>query len=298
MKLSIVLSLCSLLTTVNSYSQEYKETLYKGWAQSFSIDEVLYEEKTELQEMILFKNKLFGTVLALDGCIQLCEKDEFIYHEALVHLPMFSHDHPEHVLVIGGGDGGIIREVLKHKEVKSVTLVEIDGSVVEFSKKHLPFVSNGAFDDARVEVVIGDGSKYVKETNKLFDVIICDSTDPFGPAECLFTKEFYTDCKNILTEKGIFVNQSGVPFMQADELKFIHTHLSMVFNSVDFYLAAVPTYVGGQMALGFSSNYKYSPNAAALKEKINASGISLRFYNDEYHLGAFNKPKFIQEVLE
>lgn len=176
----------------------FKETLYTKYAQSFEIDKVLYEKKTEFQNLSIFENEAFGKVLTLDGVIQLTERDEFIYHEMLTHVPIFSHGNIKTVLVIGGGDGGIVREVLKHKTIEKVVLVDIDRYVIELSKQYLPKISDGAFDDPRLEVVIGDGSEYVKTQEKAFDLIICDSTDPIGPALVLFTTEFYQNCHDAL----------------------------------------------------------------------------------------------------
>lgn len=295
---SIILSLATCVFALSICSSErFTEILYPTWGQSFSIAETLAEEKTEHQDLILFSNAEFGRVLALDGAIQLCEKDEFIYHEMLVHVPLFSHDHPKSILIIGGGDGGIAREVLKHPSVEKVVMVELDPAVVKFSEEHLPFVSQGCFKDPRMKVVFQDGSKFVKETQEAFDVILCDSTDPFGAAACLFTEEFYNDCKHILKEKGIFSNQSGVPFMQPEELLFIHKHLSSVFENTQFYFVAVPSYTGGLMALGFASSQRISLDMHTLIRRSASLQKQLKYYTPQIHLGAFAMPAYIQRMI-
>jgi Spermidine synthase len=174
----------------------YTETLYSHWGQWLENTQTILEEKTESQDLIIFENPQFGRVFALDGAIQLTTNDEPVYHEMMVHVPLFTHDNPTSVLIIGGGDGGILRETVRHEELKRIVLVEIDASVIELSKKNLPSVSKGAFNDPRVEIIIGDGAEYVKNGTEKFDVILCDSTDPEGPAEVLFTSDFYKNCKN------------------------------------------------------------------------------------------------------
>ena len=167
------------------------ETLYDSYRQVFKVEKILYEEKSESHHLLVFQNELFGTVLVLDGAIQVTEKDEFVYHEMMTHVPLLSHGNCRTVLIIGGGDGGILREVLRHKTVEKVVLAEIDASVIALSKKYLPSLSKGAFDDPRLQVVIGDGAQFVKNSPERFDVIICDSTDPEGPGAVLFSEEFY-----------------------------------------------------------------------------------------------------------
>ena len=170
------------------------EILYSSIQAHYENSHTLYREKNELQDLILFENPLLGRVLMLDGVTQVTEADEFIYHEMMTHVPIFSHDNPENILIIGGGDGGIAREVLRHKRVVSVTMIEIDESVVHFSKQYLPKISNGAFDNPKLRLKIADGAVFVRDTQLKFDVIIVDSTDPEGLGSVLFTKEFYTNC--------------------------------------------------------------------------------------------------------
>ena len=288
--------LCTLLIAAATLAAEpnrYMETLYSDWGQSLAMNEEIYREKTEHQDLVIFDNKIFGKVLALDGVIQTTEADEAIYHEMMAHVPILAHGSVERVLVIGGGDGGILREVVKHPSIQEVVLVEIDGSVVELSKKHLPKLSNGAFNDPRVKVVIQDASQYVKNSHEKFDVIICDSTDPFGPGKVLFTSEFYGDCKTLLTKNGIFVNQNGVPFLQKDELKLTLENRKPHFKHVSFYVAAIPTYVGGFMAFGWASDRKYRFSEAVLEERFEKLNAPLYYYTPQIHKASFALPGYM-----
>ncbi len=278
----------------------YRETLYQDWVQSFRVKEVLYEEQTSEQHLIIFQNDLFGKVLALDGVIQLTEKDEFIYQEMLAHVPLLAHGNARNVLVIGGGDGGIIREVLRHNTVEKVTLVEIDEAVITFSKKYLPAISNGAFEDPRVRVIIEDGCKFVKNCQETFDVIICDSTDPIGPGAVLFTPEFYGDCHQLLTERGIFINQNGVPFLQPGELAGTFKSRKLHFKDVGFYLGVIPTYVGGFMAFGWATDCKENREVSIeeLQNRLKNVQGELRYYTPAVHQASFALPKFIEDSFK
>ncbi len=198
---------------------DYQETLYQGYGQRFSIDNMLHEVRTEHQHLVIFENARMGRVMALDGVIQTTEADEFIYHEMLTHVPILAHGAARRVLIIGGGDGGMLREVAKHKSVERITMVEIDGTVVDMCKEFLPNHSQGAFDDPRLNLVIDDGMRFVATTEERFDVIISDSTDPIGPGEVLFSENFYQACRRCLNEGGILVTQNGTPFMQLEEVR-------------------------------------------------------------------------------
>lgn len=277
----------------------YLETLHPAWGQSFVMDEVLFESKTDHQHLVIFRNAQWGTVMALDGMIQTTERDEFIYHEMLTHVPMFAHPEPKSVLIIGGGDGGILREVLKHPQVESVTQVEIDDQVIEMCKTYLPNHSQGAFEDARLNLVIGDGVEFVNQTDLTFDVIISDSTDPVGPGEVLFTSRFYQGIQSCLKPGGIFVAQNGVSFLQTDEVVTSSQRLKPLFNYVGFYSAAVPTYVGGIMTFAWASNDLIinQTNLAELTMRYQASGITTRYYNPGLHQACFALPQYLLDKL-
>ena len=271
----------------------YQERLYPEWKQTFSIDEMIYEEKTEFWDLTIFENSRFGRVLALDGVIQLTEKDEWIYHEMMAHVPLLTHPDPKSVLIIGGGDGGLLREVLRHEALDKVILVEIDRSMIELSKKYLPSISKGAFEHPKATIVIQDAAKYVKGTDQKFDVILCDSNDPEGPAKGLFTSEFYGDCKKILKPGGIFVKQNGVPFMQKSELKLTVENRKPHFRHTTFFVAPVPSYAGGLMAFGWANDKKYRPSEKTLRQRLAKIQGTMRYYTPAVHRAAFALPGYI-----
>ena len=208
----------------------WHETLHDHFGQYFSVDNVLYHEKTDHQDLIIFDNRAFGRVMALDGVVQTTERDEFIYHEMMTHVPLLAHGNAKHVLIIGGGDGAMLREVSRHRSIETITMVEIDAGVVSFCRQYLPNHSAGAYDDPRFTLVIDDGVNFVNQTTQTFDVIISDCTDPIGPGESLFTSAFYEGCKRCLNPGGVFVAQNGVCFLQQDEAVGSHRKLSHYFR--------------------------------------------------------------------
>lgn len=275
------------------------ETLYQGYAQSFTIEKVLFEIKTEHQHLLIADTPFMGRVMLLDGVVQTTERDEFIYHEMMVHVPLFAHPNPKRVLIIGGGDGGILREVLRHKNIEHVTQVEIDGSVIEMCKEYFPKHSNGAFDDPRAHIIIADGKEFVANCQDKFDIIIADSTDPIGPAEVLFSADFYKDEKACLSPGGIMVAQNGVPFMQGQEVTNTFQRLSKLYQDVSFYVSPVPTYIGGLMALAWASDNAdlRKQSADTIQQRIDAAGFATRFYNADVHVAAFALPNYIRELM-
>nr|WP_319380285.1 polyamine aminopropyltransferase [Thiomicrorhabdus sp.] len=279
--------------------QTYLETLYPTWGQSFVMNEVLFEVNTGHQHLVIFKNDQWGTVMALDGVIQTTEKDEFVYHEMMVHVPMLAHGAAKKVLIIGGGDGGILREVLKHQQVESVTQVEIDQQVIDMCVKYLPNHSAGAYDNPKANIVIADGVDFVNECTEKFDVIISDSTDPMGPGEVLFTSRFYQGIKNCLNEGGVFVAQNGVSFMQTDEVTTTYQRLSPLFTQASFYSGAVPTYVGGIMTFAWATDNLALQEVSleTLQQRFKQAGIKTRFYNPEVHKGAFALPQYVLDAI-
>ena len=288
-----------LTAAMTLHAKWAEETLYPFWQQRLHIDKKIIEEKTDEQHLLLFENNFFGPVLVLDGVVQTTQADEFVDHEMLTHVPLLAHENPRKVLIIGGGDGGILREVLRHQTVEKVVLVEIDEAVVKRSKKYLPTLSNGAFEDPRLELRIEDGVVYVEKTPEKFDVIICDSTDPMGPGAVLFTERFYGLCKKALNEKGIFVNQNGVPFLQKDELILTLKNRSPHFKDVRYYVAAIPTYIGGFMALGWASDFDYHHlSEETLKERLNRVIGPMKYYNPAIHKAAFCLPQFMLMICQ
>lgn len=280
-------------------SEWFDETLHDAYHQGFQVSEVLFESKTEHQHLIIFESGSFGRVMALDGIIQTTERDEFIYHEMLAHTPLFAHGNAKNVLIIGGGDGGLLREVLKHSTVERVVQVEIDQAVIDMCVKYLPNHSAGAYDNPRAEIVIGDGIDFVTQCDRQFDVILSDSTDPIGPGEVLFTSPFYQGIQRCLKPGGIFAAQNGVAFMQPDEVSTTHQRLSPLFADTAFYTAAVPTYIGGVMTFAWASDSDAArePDLATLTSRFVGSGIKTRYYNPALHIGAFALPQYLVEIL-
>ncbi|MBR9882523.1 MAG: polyamine aminopropyltransferase [Oceanospirillales bacterium] len=277
----------------------FVEKLHDGYGQSFSVDEMLFEHRTEHQELLIFRNATFGRVMALDGIVQTTERDEFIYHEMMTHVPLLAHGHVKSVLIIGGGDGGMLREVLRHPGVESVTQVEIDGAVIDMCRRYLPGHSDGAFDDPRAKVVIADGVDYVRDCDQQYDLIISDCTDPVGPGEVLFTSAFYEGCKRCLNAGGVFVAQNGVAFLQLAEVITTRQRLSPLFADQSFYCAAVPTYAGGLMTFAWASD-DLSLRQISVDEvmrRYEASGIRTRYYNPQIHAGCFALPQYILDAL-
>jgi spermidine synthase len=277
----------------------FEETLHANLRQRLKIERVLYDSQSEHQRIVLFENALMGRVLTLDGVVQTTEGDEFIYHEMLTHLPILAHGQVRQALVIGGGDGGMIEEALKHKSVEHVTLVEIDAQVIEFSRQYLGKICGQAFDDPRMQVVIADGVDYVAKCQDRYDLIITDSTDPIGPGEVLFTEQYYAACKRCLTPGGILVTQNGVPFLQPAELRGTLGILRKLFADASCYLATVPTYAGGPMAFGWASDNAALREAPldVLEQRFASAEIATRYYNPAVHLGAFALPGYVADLV-
>jgi spermidine synthase len=273
--------------------ERFVETLYPAWGQSFEVSKTIHTEKSDYWNLAIFENPLFGRVLAIDGIIQTTERDEAIYHEMMAHVPLLAHGNAKSVLILGGGDGGTLREALRHPGIERAVLVEIDRRVMDLCKEHMPSLSSGAFDDPRASIVIQDASKYVKETSETFDVIICDSSDPFGPGKVLFTSEFYGDCKARLNPNGIFVNQNGVPFLQKEELLLTLENRRPHFKHVSFYAAPVPTYAGGFMAFGWASDRKYKVSEQTLKKRLENLKGEMKYYTPAIHRASFALPAYM-----
>ncbi len=278
------------------------ETLFDdlGFRMSYRADKVLYELQTGHQHLVLFEQPYFGKMLVLDGAVQISKRDEFVYQEMMAHVPLFAHGDAADVLIVGGGDCGIAEEVLKHKGVKRLVQVEIDPQVIEFAKQHFPEFTRPVFADRRFESVIGDGAKYVAKTKRRFDAIIVDSTDPQGPGKVLFSAKFYADCKRRLKSGGVIVTQNGVPFFQKKELAATMAKFQRLFADATCYVAAVPVYVGGHMAMGFASNdrrLRQHPVTTIAQRYRKAGGFKTRYWTPEVHVAAFAQPRFIADVV-
>ena len=273
----------------------YTEYTNKSSGLTIKIERQLDHRKTEFQTIDIFKTHYYGNLMVIDGVVMLTEFDEFIYHESLVHVPMQFLQNPKNVLIIGGGDGGTAREVLKYGSIEEVVMVEIDREVCEVSKKYFPNLSV-SFKDKRLKLIYDDGAKYVKDTGKKFDLIIIDSTDPVGPGEVLFTEEFYRNCSNILKDFGILTAQTESPFDREyrDPIKRIYRNLRKSFKNVNMYLGHIPTYPFGTWSFAFASN-SVNPVSDNLKNSELPEG--LKYYNRELGKSAFILPNFVRDLI-
>ena len=269
-----------------------------GYAQRFQIERIVHEGRTRFQDVVIFDTRAFGRVLALDGIVQTTEADEFIYHEMMAHVPLLAHGRARDVLIVGGGDGGVLREVLRHP-VRRATMVELDAEVVDLCRAHMPALADGAFEDPRADLVIGDGVAFTAESDRRFDVIIVDSTDPVGPGEALFRESFYADCRSRLRPGGVLVTQNGVPFFQGDEVTETWRRLGRVFADRWFYTTPVPTYVGGLMTMAWASDDREAREVPVktLASRQQAVGLRPRYYTPEIHAGAFALPPYVTRLM-
>jgi len=265
---------------------------------SIKVDKQLASVESEFQRIDVFDSYEFGKVLVLDGYVMLTEKDEFIYHEMITHVPMAVNPEIKKVLVIGAGDGGTIRELTRYNHIKAIDMVEIDKLVVDICKEHIPQTAS-KLSDERVNIFYEDGLKFVRSKQNEYDLIIVDSTDPFGPGEDLFTREFYGNCYKALKEDGILVNQHESPYYKNDAMAMqkAHQRIKSVFPVARIYQAHIPTYPSGHWLFGFASK-KYDPIADIKEEKWNSFNIKTKYYNTELHKGSFAIPNYVKELLE
>ncbi len=272
------------------------ETLYAEWGQRFLVKRELARVQSAFQDIMVFESHLHGRVMLLDGVVQITEADEFVYQEMLTHVPLLAHGDAKRVLIIGAGDGGVLRRVLMHSNVERAVMVEIDGEVIRLAKEHMPNIAGDAWTNPRAEVIVGDGIDHVRTApDASFDAIIVDSTDPIGVGEVLFTDEFYMNAARVLSAGGLIVNQCGVPFMQADELRDTSLRRRKFFGHVGAYVAAVPTYVGGFMTLGFAAKQAGLDQVPVetIRARAAAAGITGRYWTPEVHHAAFQLPPYI-----
>ncbi len=264
---------------------------------SVKVDKQIYTTTSEFQRIDIFESAEFGRILALDGCFMLTEKDEFVYHEMITHVPMCVNPDIKKVLLVGGGDGGTARELLRYQTIEGIDLVEIDEEVVTACRKYLPQTA-ACLGDSRINIYFEDGLKYVRHCEGEYDLIIVDSTDPFGPGEGLFTKEFYGNCFKALTEDGIMVNQHESPFYpkDAEAMQRAHKRIAESFPISKVYQMHIPTYPSGHWLFGFAAKKHHPVKNAdfAAWEKL---GIKTRYYNPNLHVGAFALPTYVQDML-
>ncbi len=282
----------------NSNKEGYWFTEYSPNDTAFSlrVKYKLFEKSTPYQKIEVFDSYGYGKVLALDGFIMLTEKDEFIYHEMIAHVPLFTHPEPKRVLVIGGGDGGAVREILKHESVEKVELVEIDEEVVNTAKIYFPEIAS-SLEDKRVEIKFQDGIEFVKSKNEIYDVILIDSPDPIGPAVGLFEESFYKDAFSTLNDSGIIVAQAESPFVYPDLIRQINSVFKKYLPIVRFYLANVPTYASGVISFVLGSK-KFDPIKDFNPDRVKRFDSKLKYYNEQVHIASFALPNFFRELLE
>lgn len=265
---------------------------------SIKVNRELHSEQSEFQRIDILESDEFGRFLTLDGLMMLTEKDEFIYHDMIVHVPMATNLNIKNVLVIGAGDGGTIRELTRYESIERIDMVEIDERVVEVCKEYIPQTAC-KLDDKRISFFFEDGLKFVRNKENEYDLIIVDSTDPFGPGEGLFTKEFYGNCYKALREDGILVNQHESPYYEyhARAMKDAHEKMIKVFPINKVYQAHIPSYPSGHWLFGFASK-KYDPIKNLNKDAWNSLGIKTKYYNTDLHVGCFALPNYVKEMLE
>jgi len=264
------------------------------------VERLLFCEQSEYQLVEVYETDTWGNLMTIDGMVMLSEKDEFVYHEMLSHVGMFAHPNPERVLIIGGGDGGTAREVLRHQSVKKVDMVEIDETVVRASKEFLQDV--GDWDNPKLNVLFEDGIKYVQDIQEPYDVIIIDGSDPVGPAEGLFKKDFMQACYNGLAENGILTAQTESPWVQDyhSSMNRVFTALDAIYDVSRMYLAYIPLYPAGMWSFAYASK-GLEPSADDVIERVKSGmdrfGPQLRYYNEEVHKGCFALPNFVRDII-
>eukprot|EP01080_Neovahlkampfia_damariscottae_P001029 gene1029-9933_t len=285
---------------MNSFKEGWfteNPTLWPGQAISLEVEEVLFHEKSKYQDVLVFKSKTYGNVLVLDGVIQTTDRDEFAYQEMIVHLPMCSHPEPKNVLVIGGGDGGCLREVIKHPSVEKVTLCEIDKMVCDVSEKFLPNLSS-AFKDKRVNFYFDDGCQYLKDHPNEFDVIIVDSSDPVGPAESLFGPEFFNIAKGALKKGGVLSTQAECMWLHMDIIANMKKFISKIFDICEYAYTVIPTYPSGTIGFFICKKENSETSSKPISELPKEEAEKLRYYSKEIHSSSFILPNFVKSRLK
>jgi spermidine synthase len=280
-------------------SERMHDTMLQGVSLAYDANRVLSRNMSPYQELVLFENQPFGRVLLLDGATQVTTADEFIYHEMLAHVPIFSHGDVRDVLIIGGGDGGLAEEVLKHKAIRRVVQVELDACVVDVSRRYLSEINAGVFEDERFQLHIGDGAAFIHGIDERFDLVLIDSTDPVGAATKLFTTSFYNAVRRCLRVRGLMVAQAGVPFVQPAEFSLAMRNLSEAFRLSGCYLLASPSYFGGHLALSWASESTSLAITSldAIRRRHAAAEFKLRYYTPEVDRAAFALPAYIDELV-
>ena len=278
---------------------EQQDIVYGAWRVQLKIDRVIDRRKGDHHDILIFENRLFGRVLALDGIVQTTERDEFVFHEMIAHVPLFALAAPRDVLIIGGGDGGALRRVLQHPSVARVHIAEIDSGVIACSREHLPAICGKAFDDPRCTIIVADGVDYIAGTKRRFDTILIDATDPVGPGAALVHAAFYRNCRDRLTEGGVLVTQHGVPFAEPDWLARPFARIGDAFAHTRCYLASVPANYGGFLAFTMASDSAgaFDVTMPELRRRHANASVTPRYYTPDIHQAAFALPPYITEII-
>lgn len=279
---------------------QYNEFYHERTGLTIGVNRLLFSKQSEYQLVEVYETDTWGNLMTIDGMVMLSEKDEFVYHEMLSHTGLFTHRSPERVLIIGGGDGGTAREVMKHESVQHVDLVEIDETVIKASKKYLKDI--GDFDNPKLHLQIKDGISFVKNVNEPYDMIIIDGSDPVGPAAGLFEKEFYNYCYTALTEEGVLTTQTESPWIDSyhKSMRKVYSALNDLFNHNRIYLCSIPLYPSGTWSMMCASK-KSDPIEEAVLERVEEGVLrlrDLRYYNSEVHKGSFALPNFVKEIFD
>eukprot|EP00183_Erythrolobus_madagascarensis_P000223 CAMPEP_0185847796 /NCGR_PEP_ID=MMETSP1354-20130828/2925_1 /TAXON_ID=708628 /ORGANISM="Erythrolobus madagascarensis, Strain CCMP3276" /LENGTH=292 /DNA_ID=CAMNT_0028548127 /DNA_START=133 /DNA_END=1011 /DNA_ORIENTATION=+ len=274
-----------------------KAVLWPGQGLSLQVDEVLYTGRSKFQDVLVFRSVSHGVVLVLDGVIQVTERDEFSYQEMITHVAMFTHENPKRVLVVGGGDGGVLREVLRHSTVEEAYLCEIDEDVISVSKKHLPSMSC-SYDDPRVTVKIMDGAEFMLQHREYFDVIITDSSDPVGPADVLFKPPYFEKMNDALREGGVLCSQGECVWLHLELIKPMLTACRNIFPQVDYAYTTIPTYPSGQIGFVLCAKSAQTQFRSPARTPSDEMQAALRYYNPRIHQAAFVLPEFARREVE
>jgi len=282
-------------------SSTFNEFYHKKTGLTVGVEKVLFSEQSTYQKVKVLKTDTWGNLMTIDGMVMLSEKDEFVYHEMLSHVPLFSHPDPRRILIIGGGDGGTAREVMLHPSVQKVDLVEIDETVVRASKQFLPKV--GDWNNHKLNVIIRDGITYVQEITESYDVILIDASDPTGPAAGLFEKDFLQACYDGLAEDGILAAQTESPWVEHyhPSMKDVFTALDELYEVSKMYLAYIPLYPAGMWSFGFASK---GPDPLSdftkqhVEKRLPKLGRKLKYYNAAVHSGSFGLPNFVKGIIK
>jgi len=269
--------------------------LWPGQAMSLEVKEVLYHGRSKFQDVLVFESTNNGRVLVLDGVIQVTERDEFAYQEMMAHIPLYAHPNPEKVLVIGGGDGGILREIAKHPGVKEIYICELDGDVIEYSKKYLPTLAVG-YDDPRVKVHVMDGAVFMDQNQDNFDVIITDSSDPIGPASVLFETPFYNAMHRSLRDGGIVCTQGESIWLHLDIIKPLIDSIKQIYTSVEYAYTTIPTYPSGQIGFIIATKNRVSCKQPE-KSPSDEQQDDLKYYSADIHQASFVLPHFAKKAI-